>query len=124
MNLYSKICNLIEDNVIWLAIFISGAYWVLDALIQVSVFDHGMLSDQIFSPSSHEIWTRVLVSFILVISGALLQSYIFKRKGAEKTVKDAGEKFQTLFDSANDAIFLMEKDYFTDCNKKTLELFG
>jgi PAS domain S-box-containing protein len=33
-------------------------------------------------------------------------------------------KFKTLFESANDAIFLMSKDIFIDCNKKTLEMFG
>ncbi|MGB5850008.1 MAG: PAS domain S-box protein, partial [Ignavibacteriaceae bacterium] len=33
-------------------------------------------------------------------------------------------KFKTLFDSANDAILLMRKDIFIDCNSKTLEMFG
>jgi len=33
-------------------------------------------------------------------------------------------KFKTLFESANDAILLMSKDIFIDCNKKTLEMFG
>jgi PAS domain S-box-containing protein len=33
-------------------------------------------------------------------------------------------KFKTLFESANDAIFLMNKDIFIECNKKTLEMFG
>ena len=31
-------------------------------------------------------------------------------------------KFKTLFESANDAIFLMNKDIFIECNKKTLEI--
>ena len=31
---------------------------------------------------------------------------------------------RTLFESANDAIFLMDYDRFTDCNKKTLAMFG
>ena len=32
-------------------------------------------------------------------------------------------KFKTLFESANDAIFLMKEDVFIDCNKKTAEIF-
>lgn len=32
-------------------------------------------------------------------------------------------KYKTLFDSANDAIFLMDEDIFIDCNNKTLEMF-
>ena len=32
-------------------------------------------------------------------------------------------KFKTLFESANDAIFLMKDDIFVDCNEKTTQLF-
>ena len=33
-------------------------------------------------------------------------------------------KYRTLFESANDAIFLMTEDVFVDCNQKALETFG
>ncbi len=33
-------------------------------------------------------------------------------------------KYKTLFESANDAIFLMKGETFIDCNRKTLEMFG
>ena len=33
------------------------------------------------------------------------------------------EKYKTLFESASDAIFLMDKDIFIDCNPATLKLF-
>ena len=41
---------------------------------------------------------------------------------------DAGQKeyeirYRALFDSANDAIILMDRDLIIDCNKRTLELF-
>ncbi len=32
--------------------------------------------------------------------------------------------YQTIFDTAGDAIFLMDKDTFIDCNMRTLEMFG
>ncbi|MBN2683300.1 MAG: PAS domain S-box protein [Bacteroidales bacterium] len=34
------------------------------------------------------------------------------------------KKFRTLFESANDAIFIMKGDEFIDCNKRTLEIFN
>jgi len=34
------------------------------------------------------------------------------------------EKFQYLFDNANDAIFVMTADNFIECNQKTEEIFG
>ena len=48
---------------------------------------------------------------------------ITERKQAEETLRKSEEKYRTLFDSANDAIFLMEHERFIDCNNKTLEMF-
>jgi len=124
MKAHSKIRDIIEDNILWLGIFISGLYWISDALIQVHLFNNGTLAGQIFSPTSYEIWTRVVVSSIMISSSAFVQSYITERKGAQEIVQEAGEKYLTLFNSANDAIFLMEKELFAECNPKTLELFG
>lgn len=46
------------------------------------------------------------------------------RKKAEEELRQNEIKYRTLFESANDAILLMDKDIFIDCNEKTLELFG
>ena len=48
---------------------------------------------------------------------------ITERKKAEKELKDSETKYRTLFEYANDAIFLMSGDTFIDCNTKTLEMF-
>jgi PAS domain S-box-containing protein len=49
---------------------------------------------------------------------------ITERKNAEEALKDNETKFRTLFEFANDTIFLMDNDIFIDCNQKTLEMFG
>ncbi|MCX5813875.1 MAG: PAS domain S-box protein [Proteobacteria bacterium] len=49
---------------------------------------------------------------------------ITKRKNAEESLKENEAKFRTLFDLANDAIFLLDGDKVVDCNDKTLEMFG
>ncbi|MCW8822676.1 MAG: PAS domain S-box protein, partial [Ignavibacteriaceae bacterium] len=46
-----------------------------------------------------------------------------KRKASEELEKSE-LKFKSLFELANDAIFLMDSDIFIDCNKKTLEMFA
>ncbi|MCD6319345.1 MAG: PAS domain S-box protein [Candidatus Desulfofervidaceae bacterium] len=38
--------------------------------------------------------------------------------------KASEEKYRLLFEMANDAIFLMDRNKIIDCNKKALELFG
>lgn len=45
-------------------------------------------------------------------------------KTAKKELNENVLKYKTLFDTANDAIFLMKEDVFVDCNKRTLEIFG
>jgi diguanylate cyclase (GGDEF)-like protein/PAS domain S-box-containing protein len=45
-------------------------------------------------------------------------------KETENALRDGQAKYQALFDSANDAVTLMIKDVFIDCNQKALDLFG
>ena len=49
---------------------------------------------------------------------------ITKRIQAEEALRESEIKFRTLFESASDAIFLMDQNVFIDCNQKALEMFG
>ncbi|MHA1637833.1 MAG: PAS domain S-box protein, partial [Candidatus Thorarchaeota archaeon] len=49
---------------------------------------------------------------------------ISDRKRDEKVILQNEEKYRRLFESANDAIFLMRGDTFIECNNKTLEMFA
>ncbi len=49
---------------------------------------------------------------------------ISELRAAQQERLQSQELFRILFESANDAIFLMDGDRFIDCNPKTLELFG
>lgn len=46
------------------------------------------------------------------------------RESALYRLRTSEIKYRTLFDNANDGIFLMKRDSFIDCNKKFLTLFG
>ncbi|MDP2722142.1 MAG: PAS domain-containing sensor histidine kinase [Bacteroidales bacterium] len=48
---------------------------------------------------------------------------VTERKQTEKIVRQSEVKFRTLFESANDAIFIMKGDSFVDCNLKTEQMF-
>lgn len=48
---------------------------------------------------------------------------VTEKQKALNSLKQSELKFKTLFESANDAIFLMKEDVFVDCNEKTLEIF-
>jgi PAS domain S-box-containing protein len=47
-----------------------------------------------------------------------------KNNNIEKILSEATDMYKTLFESANDAIFIMQEDRFIECNTKTLEIFG
>jgi len=49
---------------------------------------------------------------------------ITERRQAEDARSESEKTYRTLFESANDAIFLMRDDIFIECNNKTLEMFG
>lgn len=49
---------------------------------------------------------------------------ITERKLVESEIKESETKFKTLFESANDAIFIMDDKNFIDCNFKTEQIFG
>lgn len=40
-----------------------------------------------------------------------------------KSLEESEVRYRTLFEKANDSIFLMREDTFVDCNPKTLEIF-
>ena len=49
---------------------------------------------------------------------------ITDRIRAEQALRDSEQKFKTLFESANDAIFIMNRLSFVDCNRMTETIFG
>ncbi len=42
----------------------------------------------------------------------------------DNDLQESENRYRTLFESANDAIFIMKDDLFINCNRKTLEMFG
>jgi PAS domain S-box-containing protein len=49
---------------------------------------------------------------------------ITDRKKTEENLQESERRYRMLFESAGDAIFLMQGDRFVDCNIRTLEMFG
>ncbi|MBN1997213.1 PAS domain S-box protein [candidate division KSB1 bacterium] len=49
---------------------------------------------------------------------------ITEQKRAEQALRDSELRYRTLFDSANDAIFLIDEDKYVGCNNATVHMFG
>ena len=75
------------------------------------------------------LWTEITLSFIRLPTD---EEYYFqgvtrdisKRKQAEKALQDSEAKYRTLYHSTTDAIMLLDKEGFFDCNDATLNVFG
>lgn len=48
----------------------------------------------------------------------------FERREAEFAIRDNEEKFRSIFEGSSDAIMLLTKEGFFDCNARALEIFG
>lgn len=58
----------------------------------------------------------------LTMFGTVLD--ITERRHTSLALERSEAKFRTLFEAAQDAIFLMDSNVFVDCNRRTEELFG
>ena len=115
----------IEEYAVWLSLVFCGLYWILDSLVNAFIFDIGSISGQIFSPNTQTIWTRTLVSFILISSGALAQSIAYKRMKVERALRFSEEKYSSLFQNCSEAIFIHDlQGRIQDANQKGLLILG
>ncbi len=66
-------------------------------------------------------WSDDMVLFIRMMAG-FFASALAQRKTEEK-LEESALRYRTLFEYANDSIFLIKNKVFIDCNSQTLELF-
>ncbi len=69
-----------------------------------------------------------IVRFYLAVleDGSQLMTYedISRQARTEKALQESEVKYRTLFESAEEAIFLTKGERFLECNNRTLDLFG
>jgi PAS domain S-box-containing protein len=83
------------------------------------------------TPQSFETYVKALDSWFSISVYSPKKEYfvavfdvITQRKKAEDALKHSELQYRTLFEAANDAIFLMSEDKFIECNEMTLTMFG
>ncbi len=59
---------------------------------------------------------------IIAISGIIAE--ISGRKKMQEALQKSEEEYRSLFDGANDSIFIMDENEFLECNQMTLIMFG
>lgn len=74
------------------------------------------------SVREQRLWPEETISLLRVM-GEIFANALERKRSAE-SLKESEGRYRTLFESANDAIFLMREDVFVDCNSQTLAMFG
>ncbi|TFG05523.1 MAG: PAS domain S-box protein, partial [Promethearchaeota archaeon] len=77
--------------------------------------------------SGDKFWILIHTSLLKIENQIVIQSIIqdiTENKKAEQALKESEEKYRTLFEEANDAIYLLEESRIIECNEKTLRMFG
>ncbi len=73
-----------------------------------------LIFKEFVAPGHEQDWSSVLVSTL----------DISQRKRAEAQLQISEEKYRTLNESTQDAVMLLNRHYFIDCNPATLKMFG
>ena len=65
-----------------------------------------------------------LMAFALIFASMVGRGIVRRRNVYEQMIKDSESKYRTLFETANDGIFLQDATGFLDCNQKGADMYG
>jgi len=120
------------------SVYFGGWYTARVGILPIALYDFLVQPRNVFVPKLVNVVAAIIILTILLRQWLprlaaereiqarqieQLESEIYRRKKAEKSMKDTMTRYKSLFEAANDAIFLMEGERFIECNSKTLEIF-
>ncbi len=73
-----------DRKILVLACFLAAAFYVGDAVVDVVVFGHGTVTEQLFSASGHEIYMRLLMGFVFLAFGLYTARMVARVRESEK----------------------------------------
>jgi len=114
-----------HTSTIALALLFGGFIWIADTVIDYFFFyDEPFWDLLIFQINPHELYIRIVFLLSFMIFALILSNALAKRNNLNIMLQENEDRFRTLFESANDAIFLMKDAKITLCNKATINIFG
>lgn len=112
-------------NMILVGISLGLLFWLIDPCIDYFLLGRGSLPQDIFSPSSDEIWFRSFVSFIFIVFGFYVESISTQQRKAEKRLAQTVAMQKAAFESAADGLLVVDENRnVAEYNQKFLNLWG
>lgn len=78
-------------NFIWIGLFFSMVYWILESVRDVIAFEKGSLLERIFTPDGMSFWMRIVVICIIMAFSAIIQSMREKAEAKSKNIDFLGK---------------------------------
>ena len=100
-----------HSRFIWMGIALSAVFWMLEAAVHVLVFHDVGFFEQVFSPEPHEVWMRLTIVAMFVGFGIYSQWIVAARWHAEKEALRANTELTQIFDTAADAMRVVDRDF-------------
>jgi len=100
-----------QAALILIGIGLGVIFWVLESAAHILVFQDDTFLKQIYSPEPHEIWMRFTVVGMFISFGVCSQWIVNARKRAEEAAKLANIELTQIFETAADAMRIVDKDF-------------
>ena len=88
-------------------------FWVGDALMDALFFSQGSFLKELFIQEPREVWMRSVSSLLLAALFLVVTSFKERRRSVENSLRHSDELSRIFFESANDAICVIETDELT-----------
>ena len=95
-------------KLVWLGVAFALAFYVADAMVDVFIFHHGKLSEQILHPDPYEVWMRLGI-IIIALAFGFYAHVLFKRERACAAQARTMETFlSSIIDNLPGMIFIKD----------------
>lgn len=103
--------RLINKEVVKIGVFMLLILWLLESAVHAFIFKEGSFINNLFSLDLHEIWMRALILIIFTIFICYTGKIISNLKKAESISKESQSELSQIFNSAADAMRVIDKDF-------------
>ncbi len=128
MHLFSRLRSTrvdMADFMVLTAIFLSAAYWGLEALINLFSPEEISFYRELFGPKVGDMGMRIIVLCLFLIFGSHVQFTINNRKRAEQALRESEEKYRTILESIEEGYYEVDPEgRFTFANDSTSRILG
>ena len=106
-----KHIDLKRSGLVFIGIGLGVIFWILESVIHVLVFQQVDFTQQLYGPEPHEVWMRLTIVGMFIAFGIYSQIIVNSRRQAEEAAKLANTELSQIFDTAADAMRVVDKKF-------------